>query len=235
VRRFITERSGLFDRVAERYRACGRGTQHYVASKLRRDPVCGAILDEPGSFGDVLDLGCGRGQFGITLLEAGRARSVTGIDYNSHHLKKAEFAGEGLRFLAVELDLDQAQTLLPCDTVTMIDVLYQLRIDAQLKLLGQAAQVARERLLIRTLDPDRGLRSAFSLGLERLGHYLSPNAGAYVNALPVPVLVRTLKNQGFKVSVAPCWSGTPFANVLISARLLPHRFDKGGDVVTMPR
>jgi SAM-dependent methyltransferase len=231
----MREWPGLFARVAERYRPCGRATPRYVASKLRRDPVYRAILGEPGDFGDVLDLGCGRGQLGITLLEAGRARSVLGMDCNSAQLGKAERAARGLPFRGLSADLNESQALLGYDTVVIVDVLYQLPAGVQLRLLRQVARAARQRVLVRTLDPDRGLRSALTLGLERLGRRLSPNSGACVNALPIPALVRVLESQGFRVSAAPCWGATPFANVLLSARLLPHRLDEGGDAVVMSR
>ena len=72
----------LWRRVASRYHSCGQFTRRYVRSKLRRDPVHAAILDlarvEP--LGHVIDLGCGRGQLAVALLEAGLAQSVNGLE-----------------------------------------------------------------------------------------------------------------------------------------------------------
>src|SRR3954468_4398744 len=58
--------AALSARVARRYRACGRFAQHYVAAKLRRDPVHRAVLALAAgeALGDVVDVGCGRGQLG---------------------------------------------------------------------------------------------------------------------------------------------------------------------------
>jgi len=54
--------AAILDRTAWRYRQCDRFSRHYVASKLRRDPVHADVLAlaarEP--FGDVIDVGCGR-------------------------------------------------------------------------------------------------------------------------------------------------------------------------------
>ena len=62
----------MFARVARRYRCCGRGAYGYVKGKLKYDPVHRYVLGlaEQEPFGNVLDLGSGRGQLGIALLEA---------------------------------------------------------------------------------------------------------------------------------------------------------------------
>jgi hypothetical protein len=46
-------------RVAARYRGCGRFAVHYVAGKLRRDPLTAALLTRGANegFGEVADLG----------------------------------------------------------------------------------------------------------------------------------------------------------------------------------
>jgi SAM-dependent methyltransferase len=231
---FMTRDYNVLARVAERYRPCGRLTYGYVTSKLHRDPVLRALLAEPGDFGEVVDLGCGRGQNGIALLEAGRARTALGIDFKRAHLETATRAGAGLPFRVVRVNLAETQTLPPCDTALMIDVLYQLRADAQLQLLRAAARIARQRLLIRTIDPDRGFRSTLTIAIERLGRRVSPNSGEGVTVLPIAPLLDAVECEGFKASVKPCWHGTPFSNVIISARLLPQGVNESYDVVSMP-
>ena len=76
-------------------------------------------------------------------------------------------------------------------------------------------------MLIRTLDPDRGLRSSVAITLEKLSRRISPNAGAQVNPLPIDRIAEPLTAAGFHVIASPCWRGTPFANVLITARRGP--------------
>jgi hypothetical protein len=71
---------------------------------------------------------------------------------------------------------------------------------------------------VRTADPSHGLRSAITRGLEVLFRRVWPHAGARVNALPVVQLAARLQEAGFAVTAAPCWRGTPFANVLLVAR-----------------
>lgn len=214
----------VFRRVDRRYRQDTRFARFYIASKLRRDPVHADILALAARerFGDVVDVGCGRGQLGVALLEAGLASSVLGLDRDGTALEAARRAGEALGLCVRIQDLALDQTIPPAESVLLIDVLYQLRTEVQDALINQAVRVARTRVLIRTLDPGRGARSAFSLVLERLGRRIWPNAGALVSARPVASIVDQLADGGFSVDTMPCWRGTPFANVLLIARRTEH-------------
>jgi hypothetical protein len=102
--------------------------------------------------------------------------------------------------------------------VLIVDVLYQLPPAAQIALLRSAARASGRSVLVRTLDPDRGLRSAITLAFERVVRRVSPHSGAHVSPLPIGCLSDVLRQEGFVVSVAPCWRGTPMANVLLTAR-----------------
>ena len=206
-------------RTARRYHGGRRFTRHYVASKLRTDPVHRAVLAMAAAepFGDVIDVGCGRGQLGLALLEAGGAHSVVGLDWAGRALDDVRLAGTGLPFMAHAQDLAADATVAPCDTALVIDVLYILRQGQALRLLTAVAAAARRRVLVRTLDPGQGWRSRLHLALERLGRPVWPHAGAVVDPAPVSTLTQVLVHAGFAVTVAPCWAGTPFANVLLDA------------------
>lgn len=209
--------------TARRYQACPRFTRHYVASKLRRDPVHRDALAmaarEP--FGDVVDLGCGRGQLGVALLAAGLARSVLSVDRAGPALADARRAAVGLAFATRHADLAANPDVPACDTALLVDVLYQLGAGPALRLLRAAAGAARARVIVRTLDPAQGWRSGLARGLERVARPWWPHAGRRVEPLAVPVLLAALRDAGFAAEVAPCWQGTPFANVLIAARRVP--------------
>jgi SAM-dependent methyltransferase len=211
------EWAGTFACVAQRYRGCGRFAGTYVSAKLNRDPVHRDLLALAAreAFGDVVDIGCGRGQLAVALLEAGLASSVLGLDSHSGHLGQARRAAGGLAFSTVVRDLAQTQDVPDADTVLLIDVLYQLGTDVQISVLREAARAARQRVIVRSLDPDRGARSVLTLCLERLTRRISPHSGAQVAVMPVARLAQTLADAGFVVSSAPCWKGTPFANVLL--------------------
>ena len=214
------ESRAVFARVAQRYAVCGRGPRGYVAGKLRRDPVHRDLLALAASesFGDVLDIGGGRGQMGIALLEADGARSVLALDRSASHLEQARRAAAGLPFAARPQDFAECQELPGADTILLIDVLYQLAPATQSALLRNVARAARQRVLIRTLDPGRGPRGALTLAFEQAARFVSPHSGRHVNPPPVARLSDTLRGEGFDVRVAPCWKGTPFANVLLTAR-----------------
>ena len=169
-------------------------------------------------FGDVVDLGCGRGQLGIALLAAGLARSVLGVDRPGPALADAGRAGAGLPLAVRQGDFAADPSVPACDTVLLVDVLYQLGAGPALLLLRAAAHAARERVVVRTLDPGQGWRSRLAYALEWAGRGWWPHAGRRVEPLAVPVLLAALREEGFAASTAPCWRGTPFANVLIVAR-----------------
>ena len=206
-------------RTAARYRRCARFTRHYVASKLKRDPIHLALLDlaraEP--FGDVVDIGCGRGQITVALLEAGVARRSTALDWAGSSLADLQLAGEGLPIETIARDLSRDFRIPPGDTALIIDVLYTMERSAALALLNAAADAARQRVILRSLDPHAGWRGRFAVMLERAARPFWPHAGARVDPLPPATLAASLEARGYRTRMLPCWGKTPFANVLIVA------------------
>lgn len=213
------ERAELFRRVARRYRGSGRFARSYVASKLKHDPVNATLLTRAAKqpFGTVLDLGCGRGQLGIALLEMGAAHAVHAMDRNPSLLRQARQAASGLAFHTEQRDLTNPGALPEVETVLLIDLLYQLDQSAQNRLMAAVARSARQRILIRTADPYRGLRSVITYTLEVFARPIWPHSGECVNAPPPAMITRLLQASGFSVRQEPCWEGTPFANVLLQA------------------
>ncbi len=214
-----TDHDAIFRSVARRYRDSGRFARTYVAMKLRWDPVHADVLSyaRRQPFGHVVDVGCGRGQLAVALLESRGAQSVLGLDWNRAHLSQATAAARGLAFRAVVQNLAHRPIVAEADTVLLIDVLYQLDTEPQQALLSAAARAARRLILVRTADPRRGWRSSLSRALEVLGRRFWPSAGARVNAPPTESIAAMLREAGFAVEQTPCWRGTPFANVLLDA------------------
>ena len=213
-----SDQAAALSRATLRYRDRGRFARMYVASKLRRDPVYGDLLalDEP--LGDVVDIGCGRGQLAALLLESGMARRVTGYDRNRAHLDQAEAAMADLPFQAWTRDLAADQSVPAADTVVIMDVLYQLTTEVQHTLLEQAGRAARNLLLIRAMDPGRGARGAFAAWLERRARLIWPSSGTHVNPLSVAAIVTRMTKLGFTVETSNSSRGTPFSNVLLLGR-----------------
>jgi hypothetical protein len=117
----------------------------------------------------------------------------------------------------VELEVASATDALlpPCDTVLLVDVLHYMTDAEQDALLARAAAAARTRVVVRELDPDRGWRSTVTRLQERVTTGIGFNRGARVNARRIEAIAGPLRSAGFAVTVQPCWSGTPFSNVLV--------------------
>ena len=205
-------------KIAERYANGSKAVRGYVAGKLRADPVVSRLVDlgREDNFGRVVDIGCGRGQLGVALLESGAASSVRGVDWDEAKIAAARSASADLD---VELEIGDVRTyaLPSCDTVLAIDVLHYLPAADQEAVLVRAAQSASRRVLVRELDPDRGWRSALTRIQEAVTTTFGYNAGERLVYLPISTLEKTLVAQGFRTRVEPAWGGTPFANVLVVA------------------
>jgi 2-polyprenyl-3-methyl-5-hydroxy-6-metoxy-1,4-benzoquinol methylase len=204
-------------RVAERYSRTG--ARVFVRAKLRTDPVGDQVVKvaqrmaangRTHGCGDVVDVGCGRGQMGFVLTEHGLAASVLGFDRDAEKIAEATFAAKGdARFQFLVGDT-RTLAIPACDTVLMIDVLHYLTDEQQSSLVLRAARSARGAIVIRELDPDRGWRSA----MTRVQEEITTRFG-YLRTRPITPVVECLRDNGFDVSVEPSWGRTPFSNVLV--------------------
>lgn len=206
-------------RIAERYAGGSRAVRGYVAGKLRSDPVASRVLEigRASPLGAVCDVGCGRGQLGVLLLEAGVAASVHGWDWDAEKVAAATRAAEGLAARFERGDV-RAHLIPACDTVLFVDVLHYLSIDEQDALLARAAASARRHVIVRELDPDRGWRSAVTRLQESITTGLRYNEGARLVFRAISEIAAPLERAGFRVEVSPAWGSTPFSNVLVHAR-----------------
>ena len=214
----------LIRQVSARYAGASRYSRGFVPGKLRGDPATAEILRLaaalPEGFGTVTDLGCGRGQLALLLVQAGLAREATGLDLVRAQVAEANAAAAGLpaRYIAADLADPAVQAALPaCDTLLLVDVLYQMPAAAQLALLRPAMAAARRRMVIRVFDPDLGWRSRYGRFQERVNALLRGQPGARVDPLPLPRLEALLREGGFQVRRRPCWGRLPLPNVLLLA------------------
>ncbi len=207
-------------RTAERFaRASARRADlYYVRAKLGSDPSARAIVDR-APLGDVLDLGCGRGQLAILLLESGAATRVRGVDWDDAKVTLATRAADGLDARFERADVRSVAGDL-ADTVLLVDVLHYLSASEQDALLARAADRVRPggRLFVRDASTGYGFRSWLTRSAERIGTAARFNRGERVLVRDVARdLVPVLEAKGFSCAVEPCWRGTPFANVLVVA------------------
>ncbi|TKD12766.1 DUF2062 domain-containing protein [Polyangium fumosum] len=224
------------ERVASRFAspespsAADKSLFHYVRIKLSLDPVARLIADiegpRDGALGDVLDIGTGRGQLPILLLDLGRATRAHGLDWDEAKIEAARRAAatrpEGAGPAAATFAREDARRFeaTPADTVLLIDLLHYFTIEEQDAILRCAADHVNPggRLLVREADTERGVRSFATLLEEKIFTAVRFNRGERVRFRPAQSITALLEARGFHCDVLPAWGSTPFSNVLIVAR-----------------
>jgi SAM-dependent methyltransferase/uncharacterized protein (DUF2062 family) len=219
------------ERVASRYAspsspiARDRTRFHYLRGKLLADPAAKAVADvagdAPGVLGEVLDVGTGRGQVPLLLVELGRASSARGVDWDVAKLADAKRAAavDGRSSPLASFALGDVRTapFAPADTVLLVDILHYFREDEQDAILDRAAAAVRPggRIVVRDADTTRGWRSWATLVEERVLTLLGFHRGERVRFRPSSAIVERLEAAGMRCEVRPAWGGTPFSNVLV--------------------
>jgi 2-polyprenyl-3-methyl-5-hydroxy-6-metoxy-1,4-benzoquinol methylase len=207
-------------RVARRYASASRSraTFHFVRGKLGSDPVTRALFDA-GPFGDVVDVGSGRGQLGVLLLEAKLATTVTGFDWAEDKVNLANRAAEGLAATFVASDVRSLPSVV-VDTVLAIDVLHYFDRAVQDVLFERWLTMVRPggRLFLREADTSFGLRTWMTKAQETVGLSFGVNRGLELTFRDVAKeLVPLAMARGFACNMQPCWGRTPLSNVLLTA------------------
>ena len=204
------------ERTRARYAAAPIGDRYYVAGKFAFDPVFRLISALDGNFGRVLDLGCGRGQLGLLLLELGRATALSGVDSDARKIEIARQAGGDADFRVGDVAGDQ---LARADTILLIDVLHYLPLAEQDDVLRAAARALnqRGRLLVRELNAKPSARSAVTRFFEWCARHTGLNRGRATHYRPAADLTRVLEDAGLSCEIQGASARTPFANVLIVA------------------
>src|SRR5262249_51991977 len=131
-------------RVAERYANGSRAARSYVATKLRSDPIVRRLIEigEQHPYGHVADIGCGRGQCVVSLLEAGVASGAIGFDWDGQKIEQAKRAATGLNTRFEQIDVREL-AIPPCDSALLIDVLHYMKAEEQDALLERVAHGAQ--------------------------------------------------------------------------------------------
>ena len=213
-----SDRSRAVQRTVERYANARAADRHYVACKLRWDPITRLLGELSIDWGSVLDIGCGRGQLGLFLIELERIRSMVGIDWDAHKIEIAQLAaGTDATFQVGDLATVQ---LAPCQTALLIDVLHYLAAEAQIQLLKQISDqlVSGGMLVVRDVDARPTWRSRLTRLFEVLGTLLNFNRGRQLCFHSSGQLRSLLERLGFTIVDTIAMPGLTLDNVLIIAR-----------------
>lgn len=217
------------ERVAGRYAPVedrspsAKAQFNYVRIKLMMDPIAKLIADiggdERGVLGEVFDIGTGRGQLPILLMELGRATKAGGVDWDEKKVQDGAKAASREPALAIELTQGDARTadVPAADTVLLIDLLHYFTVEEQDAILRRAARAVRDggRLLVREADTERGWRSWTTLLEEKVFTTLRYNRGERVKFRASKDLAKVMEAEGLSVEIVPAWGKTPFSNVLL--------------------
>src|SRR5262249_30594305 len=158
-----------------------------------------------GALGEVVDVGTGRGQLPILLLELGRATRAHGFDWDEAKIDAARRAAalsdaEGRAALAAGFEHGDARAaeIPEADPVMLVDVLHYCTIEEQDAILDRAALAVRPggRILVREADTERGIRSVATLIEERVFTLLRYNRGERVRFRPAREIAARLERAG---------------------------------------
>ncbi|MCW1925960.1 methyltransferase domain-containing protein [Luteolibacter arcticus] len=191
----------------------------YVASKVKTDPLYGAVYDElSDSSLPLLDLGCGLGLLAFYLRERGLAFPIHGVDYDPRKIASARKAAAALKHGDLSFDSHDARQGLPehMGNVTILDILQFFTPEEQQKLLGLAASRVAPggKLVIRSGLRDSSRRFKVTVFCDYVAKITFWMKAAPTHYPSGEDFERILSPHG-TVTVSPLWGGTPFNNHLI--------------------
>ena len=232
----------LITAAAEPYRASGRYAWYFARGKLGGDPVFAHLLAAGLLTGRqrILDIGCGQGLLTSWLLAAQAASSrgtwpgnwpdapwpahVRGIELMAHDVVRADSAlapaVQAGQASFVQADMCKAN-FGAADAVVILDVLHYVPLAAQDDVLARVrSSLAPDGvLLLRVGDAAGGLRFAISNWVDHVVTTLRGHRLGTLYCRPLADWQDALHKLGFVVEAQSMSEGTPFANVLLVARL----------------
>jgi SAM-dependent methyltransferase len=211
----------LLDAATARYRPAGRFAYHFARGKLGGDPAFAAIVHggwiAPGS--RVLDLGCGQGLLASLLIATGSGCRVHGIELMPRDAQRATTAlGNAARIVCGDIRSEEFGS---ADTAVILDVLHYIDYDEQDQVLQRlrAALQPGGQLLLRVGDADAGLPFRLSNWVDHVVTFVRGHRLPRLYCRPLSRWRKSLEALAFEVEVVPLSHGTPFANVMLKARL----------------
>ena len=231
----------LLDLACAPYRPTGRFNYHWARGKLAGDPIFAALI-ERRIFPDgarVLDLGCGRGLLAAWCLAAEQisvrgewpaqlARPPAGLSFRGVELmaREAQCGNDALQPLygqRVQLtggDMRVAD-MSDLDVVAILDVLHYLPHAQQDQMLDRIRDALGSGgvFVTRVGNAGSGWRFKVSQWVDRCISFVQGHRLERMWCRPVSEWTSALEGRGFVVQALPMSAGTPFANVMLVARV----------------
>lgn len=216
----------LVEAASAPYRAAGRFAWHFARGKLGHDPVFPYLLRArliPEN-ARLLDLGCGQGLLAALLAAAGAPRlaAYRGIERMARDVVRAH------RALGADCGVQHGDirgaAFGAADAVVLLDVLHYMSRADQNAVLRRVRDCLAPGgvLLARVGDAAAGLPFRLSTWVDWTVACARGHGAARFHCRSVAQWRAALEALGFAVQAEPMSRGTPFANVLLSARL-PQR------------
>ena len=227
----------LIDHAAAPYRAAGRFAWHFARGKLGGDPVFAGLLEHAliPDQARILDIGCGQGLLTSWLRSAKALHDeglwpaqfpappnphvIHGIEIMPRDVARARSAlGSGATFTQGDMckvDFGNA------NVVVILDVLHYVNIVAQDEVLKKVrdALAPDGTLILRIGDAGAGLPFKFSNWVDQTVFFARGHGLIDLHCRPLAVWCSALADLGFTVTTLPMNKGTPFANMLLVAKL----------------
>ncbi|MDP2369849.1 class I SAM-dependent methyltransferase [Rhodoferax sp.] len=229
------------DLACSPYRPTGRFNYHWARGKLAGDPIFAALV-EHGIFPNgarVLDLGCGRGLLAAWCLAAERlaARGAwpaqitappSGLSFRGVELMAREaqcgndalqpIYGQRVQLTGGDMRVADMNDL---DVVAILDVLHYIPHAQQNQMLDRirAALGSGGIFVTRVGNAGSGWRFTASQWVDRCISFAQGHRLARMWCRPVSAWTQALEDRGFSVEALPMSAGTPFANVMLVARV----------------
>lgn len=196
---------------------------HYALSKLKTDPLYGAVTAAlAATDAPLLDLGCGIGLLPHYYLAAGLSLPYLGVDNDAPKIRLAREAAARGALANVRFDTIDLAAAFPAHrgSVAILDMLQFVPAQRLPKLVVQAARCVDTsgRLIIRTGLQDGSWRSRVTRvadSFARLIRWMNAAPRSYPTAAELKAL---LEAEGFEATFTPLWGNTPFNNWLVVAR-----------------
>jgi 2-polyprenyl-3-methyl-5-hydroxy-6-metoxy-1,4-benzoquinol methylase len=193
--------------------------QHYVRSKLKRDPLFPAVIEElRGSTLPLLDIGCGLGLLALQLKASGFSQPMHGVDYDAPKIDAAQHAAHKAQLHGITFATHDARKGLPehSGDVCILDILQFFTPEEQRTLLEHAVQrvAPNGKLIIRSTLRDDSKRFRWTVWGDRLAKITFWMKAAPVYYPTQETFKQALGPHG-KLEIRPLYEGTPFNNYLI--------------------